>query len=266
VYGLVGLKTHAKCVLVVRNDDDGLRRYCHVGTGNYNSRTARLYEDLGFITCDPQVGADVTELFNHLTGYSRAHDYRSLLVAPRQLRNSLLDLIEHEADLGADGAITMKMNSLVDPEIIAALYAASQAGAQIELIIRGICCLRPGVPGLSDNIRVRSLLGRYLEHSRLFRFAHGNTGNDDPGQPLFVMGSADMMERNLDRRVEVLAPIVHPKHQAWLDQVLRFLVDDDVVRFELDGDGVWHRRGPADFRFGDAQERLYRWVTDQQRR
>jgi polyphosphate kinase len=261
VYGLVGLKTHAKCVLVVRNDDDGLRRYCHVGTGNYNSRTARLYEDLGFITCDPQVGADVTQLFNHLTGYSRAHEYEQLLVAPRQLRNSLLDLIDHESDHGAEGRITLKMNSLVDPEMIAALYAASQAGVQIDLITRGICCLRPGIAGLSEHIRVRSILGRYLEHSRMFRFGHGNGD-----QPLFLIGSADLMERNLDRRVEVLAPVVHPKHQAWLDQVLAFLLDDDVVRFELDGDGAWHRRGPADFRFGDAQERLYRWVAAQQRR
>jgi polyphosphate kinase len=261
VYGLVGLKTHAKCVLVVRNDDDGLRRYCHIGTGNYNSRTARLYEDLGFITCDPQVGADVTQLFNHLTGYSRAHDYQSLLVAPRQLRPALLDLIDHETDLGTEGRITMKMNSLVDPEMVAALYRASQAGVQIDLITRGICCLRPGVPGLSEHIRVRSILGRYLEHSRMFRFAHGNGDT-----PLFLIGSADLMERNLDRRVEVLAPVVHPKHQAWLDQVLAFLLDDDVVRFELDGDGTWRRRGPADFRFGDAQERLYRWVAAQQRR
>jgi polyphosphate kinase len=261
VYGLVGLKIHAKCVLVVRNDDDGLRRYCHIGTGNYNSKTARTYEDLGFVTCDPDVGDDVTQLFNHLTGYSRAHEYRSLLVAPRDMRNQLLDLIEHESTFGADGRITVKLNSLADGEMIDALYRASQAGVQVDLLVRGICCLRPGVPGLSDNIRVRSILGRYLEHSRMMRFAHGEGDG-----PLFLIGSADWMGRNLDRRVEVLVPVIHPKHRAWLDQVLEFDFADDVVRHELDADGRWHRRGPTDFGQGDAQERLYRWVADRQRR
>jgi polyphosphate kinase len=261
VYGLVGLKTHAKCTLVVRQDDDGLRRYCHIGTGNYNSKTARLYEDVGFLTCDPRVGADVTQLFNHLTGYSRAVQFQSLLVAPRELRTSLLDLIEHEMSFGSEGRITAKLNSLTDPEMAEALYTASQAGVRVELITRGICCLRPGVPGLSDNVTVRSILGRYLEHSRIVRFEHGE---DD--QPLFLIGSADWMERNLDRRVEVLVPVTHPKHRDWLDQVLAFDLADDIVRHELDGNGQWHRRGPAEFTTGDAQQRLYDWVSDRQAR
>ncbi len=261
VYGFVGLKTHAKCVLVVRADEDGLRRYCHIGTGNYNSRTARLYEDVGFLTCDPPVGDDVAQLFNHLTGYSRAHDYYSLLVAPRDLRGQLIDLIEHEATLGEDGRITAKLNSLGDPELVEALYEASNAGVQIDLAIRGICCLRPGVAGMSENIRVRSILGRYLEHSRIVRFGHG-----DEGSPLFLIGSADWMPRNLDRRIEVLVPVDHPKHRAWLDHVFTTQFADDVVRWEMDGDGAWQRRGPELFTVGDAQERFYQWVADRQRR
>jgi polyphosphate kinase len=261
VYGVVGLKTHAKCALVVRHDDDGLRRYCHIGTGNYNSRTARLYEDLGYVTCDPSVGHDVTQLFNHLTGYSRALEYQSLLVAPRDLRTQLLDLVENEASFGADGHIVAKLNSLADPAMIDALYEASRQGTRIDLLVRGICCLRPGVPGMSDNIRVRSILGRYLEHSRCVRFAHG-----DGDSPLFVIGSADWMPRNLDGRVEVLVPVSHPKHRAWLDQVFEFQLADDIVCYELDPDGAWHRRGPVDFAVGDSQERLYRWVEARQKR
>ncbi len=259
VYGLVGLKTHAKCTLVVREDHDGLRRYCHIGTGNYNSKTARLYEDVGFLTCDEKVGADVTQLFNHLTGYSRAVEFQSLLVAPRDLRDQLVDLIEHEMSFGTAGRITVKLNALTDPEMVHMLYAASQAGVQVDLITRGICCLVPGVPGQSENIRVRSILGRYLEHSRIVRFEHG----DDDG-PLFLIGSADWMGRNLDRRVEVLVPVTHPKHRAWLDQVLAFDMADDIVRHELDSEGVWHRCGPADFSVGDAHDRFYHWVTDRQ--
>ena len=261
VYGFVGLKTHAKCVLVVRADEDGLRRYCHIGTGNYNSRTARLYEDVGFLTCDPPVGDDVAQLFNHLTGYSRAHDYYSLLVAPRDLRGQLIDLIEHETTFGPEGHITAKLNSLGDPELVEALYQASNAGVQIDLAIRGICCLRPGVVGFSENIRVRSILGRYLEHSRIVRFGHG-----DEGGPLFLIGSADWMPRNLDRRIEVLVPVNHPKHQAWLDQVFSFDFADDIVRWEMDADGSWQRRGPESFPDGDSQERFYHWVADRQRR
>lgn len=261
VYGVVGLKTHAKCVLVVRNDDDGLRRYVHIGTGNYNSRTARLYEDIGFVSCDTALGADVTQLFNHLTGYSHARHFEVLLVAPREMRNQLIDLIENESSHGAEGVITAKLNSLADPEMIEALYRASQAGVRVDLVTRGICCLRPGVTGLSENIRVRSILGRYLEHSRIIRFGHGQEG-----VPLHLIGSADWMPRNLDRRVEVLAPVLHPKHQAWLDQVFEFVLADDVVRFELAADGGWHRRGPSQFVYGDAQDRMYRWVTATQKR
>jgi polyphosphate kinase len=261
VYGFLGLKTHAKCVLVVRADEDGLRRYCHIGTGNYNSRTARLYEDVGILTCDPSVGDDVAQLFNHLTGYSRAHDYDSLLVAPRDMRGQLIDLIENEASLGSEGRIVAKLNSLGDPELIEALYEASRVGVKIDLGVRGICCLRAGVPGLSDNIRVRSILGRYLEHSRIVRFAHG-----DNGGPLFLIGSADWMARNLDRRIEVLVPITHPKHQAWLDRVFELDFADDIVRWEVDNEGSWHRRGPEKFSDGDAQERFYHWVADRQRR
>jgi polyphosphate kinase len=277
VYGLVGLKTHAKCVLVVRNDEDGLRRYCHIGTGNYNSKTARLYEDVAYLTCDPDVGADVSQLFNHLTGYSRANRYRSLLVAPREMRGELIDLIEHESTFGAEGRIVAKLNSLVDPVLIEALYDASCAGVQIELVVRGICCLVPGVPGQSEHIRVRSQLGRYLEHSRIVYFGHGEVpdgagpdgaGPDGAGtaRPLYLLGSADWMERNLDRRIEVLVPVTHPKHRSWLDTVFETVLADDTVRWELDGEGVWHRRGPAHFPDGDAQERFYHWVAAKQRR
>jgi polyphosphate kinase len=262
VYGLAGLKTHAKCVLVVRNDDDGLRRYCHIGTGNYNSKTARLYEDVGFITCDPAQGSDVAQLFNHLTGYSRALEYRSLLVAPRDMRRQLTELIEHEATYGADGQITAKMNSLADQGMIDALYAANAAGVRIQLITRGICCLRPGVPGLSEHITVRSIIGRYLEHSRILRFGHGGT---DEG-PLHLVGSADWMERNLSWRVEVMAPVNEPKHQAWIDAVFAFDLADDIVRWELEPDGEWSRHGPHDFPDGDAQSRLHQWVIERQRR
>ena len=270
VYGLVGLKTHAKTVLVVRNDDDGLRRYCHIGTGNYNSRTARIYEDMGFITSDPQVGSDVTQLFNHLTGYSRTHQFQNLLVAPREMRNQLLDLIEHESTYGPEGHIQAKLNSLADPGIIDALYRASQTGTRIDLLVRGICCLVPGVPRVSETIRVRSLLGRYLEHSRIVRFAHGNQDAGHPSraddQPLFLIGSADWMPRNLDKRIEVYVPVTHPKHQTWLDAVFEHTWADDVVRWELDAEGLWHRRGPSRFDEGDAQERFYRWVSARQGR
>ena len=188
VYGVVGLKTHAKCVLVVRSDADGLRRYVHFGTGNYNSKTARIYEDIGFLTCDPAMGEDATQLFNHLTGYSRGQDFNALVVAPHSLRSRLLELISNEASHAEQGHITIKTNSIGDPEVIEALYAASRAGIRVDLLVRGICCLRPGVPGLSDNIRVRSVLGRYLEHSRIYRFAHGSTS----AKPIHLIGSADL--------------------------------------------------------------------------
>jgi len=260
VYGMVGLKTHSKVVLVVRDDGDMLRRYCHLGTGNYNSRTARLYEDLGYITCDPQIGADVVQLFNHLTGFSRSEDHRTLLVAPQRLRDQLLELIANEVSRGVDGHIVLKCNSIADPVVIDALYAASGAGVRIDLVVRGICCLRAGVPGLSENIRVRCILGRYLEHSRIYRFAHGA----DDGGPLYLIGSADLMPRNLERRVEVLVPVLHPRHRDWLDHVLEFDLHDDVVRWELDPDDIWRRRGPEGAFSPDAQELMYRWASERQ--
>ncbi len=262
VYGVVGLKTHAKCVLVVRNDADGLRRYVHLGTGNYNSKTARLYEDLGFITCDPAIGEDATQLFNHLTGYSRGQDYNALIVAPHSLRPRLLELIANEIAHGEAGHITIKTNSIGDPEMIEALYTASQAGVRVDLLVRGICCLRAGVPGLSDNIRVRSVLGRYLEHSRIYRFAHGAIG----ATPVHLIGSADLMPRNLDRRVELLVPVVHPRHQVWLDQVIDFYLAPDVVAFDMQADNSFQRVGPVDAFTPHSQERMYHWVGDKQRR
>ena len=232
VYGLVGLKTHAKVLLVVRQEADGIRRYCHVGTGNYNPRTASIYEDVGVLSTDPDLGQDLTELFNHLTGYSRQGEYRRLIVAPTQLRPALLKLIADQARPG--GEITMKMNALVDQEMIDALYAASRAGARITLIIRGICCLRPGVPGLSENITVRSIVGRYLEHSRIFRF-----GRADYLESKYLIGSADLMPRNLDRRVEAMLRVTEPRLQARLDEILELNLLDDVLAWTLRSDGTW---------------------------
>ena len=244
-YGLIGLKVHAKTLLVVREEADGLRRYCHIGTGNYNSRTARTYEDIGLLTCDPGIGSDLTQLFNELTGYGRNVDYRRLLVAPRMLRSGIVELIRGEvaaarAEPGR-GRITMKMNSLVDTELIDELYAASQAGVEVDLIVRGICCLTPGVPGLSETIRVRSIVGRYLEHSRIYRFANG----DGPGRPRVLIGSADLMPRNLDRRVEVLTPVLEPELQERLDEVLAVELADDVLAWTLGPDGRWTRVAPG---------------------
>jgi polyphosphate kinase len=260
VYGILGLKTHSKVVLVVRDDGDQLRRYCHIGTGNYNAKTARIYEDLGYFTCDNDIGADAAQLFNHLTGYSRSQEYRTLLVAPRDLRRQLLDLIEGEMSFGEDGRIAMKCNSIADLQMVEALYGASAAGVRVDLLVRGICCLRAGVPGLSDNIRVRSILGRYLEHSRIYRFGHGA---DDDG-PLHLIGSADLMPRNLDRRVEVLVPIEHPKHIEWLEQVFELQLADDIVRWELRSDDSWERCGPPVAFEPNAQERMYRWAVERQ--
>ncbi len=261
VYGVVGLKTHAKCVLVVREDSDGLRRYVHFGTGNYNSRTARLYEDLGYFTCEPDITSDAAQLFNHLTGYSRDVQYRSLIVAPVSLRSRMVELIRQEASHGSSGHITMKLNSLADLPIIEELYAASQKGTRIDLIVRGISSLKAGVPGLSDNIRVRSVLGRYLEHSRIYRFANGQGA----GKPLHLIGSADMMGRNLDRRVEVLVPLVSQRHQEWLDHTLEVLSADNCPAFELRPDGSWERVGPTMWE-PHPQRLMYEWAADQQTR
>jgi polyphosphate kinase len=234
VYGLVGLKTHSKTALVVRDEGDCVRRYCHIGTGNYNPKTARLYEDLGLLTSDPDVGADLTDLFNYLTGYSRQTGYRRLLVAPVSLRDKILELIAAERDAKSDGRIILKMNNLVDAAVIDALYEAAQAGVEIDLIVRSICCLRPGIPGRSENIRVRSIVGRFLEHSRIFAFG----GRDERR---FYIGSADLMPRNLDRRVEAVVPIEHPELQARLQEILDVNLADDTLAWQLDRDGSWDR-------------------------
>lgn len=239
-YGLPGLKTHAKTVLVVRRDADGIRRYVHIGTGNYNSRTARLYTDMGLFTCHPEIGADLSDLFNSLTGVSRQKHYRRLAVAPVSLRARLLELIEREtahAIAGKGGRIIAKMNALVDPEIIAALYRASQAGVKIDLIVRGICCLVPGLAGMSEHIRVVSIIGRFLEHSRLAFFA--NAGN-----PEYYIGSADWMPRNFDRRVEVMTPIEDPLLHKGLEAVLATCLSDNRQAWELGADGQYRRREP----------------------
>ena len=269
VYGMVGLKTHSKVVLVVRDDGDGLRRYVHIGTGNYNAKTAKIYEDIGVLTCSPDIGDDVTQLFNHLTGYSRSEDYRELLVAPRDLRRQLVDLIEHEASFGPDGHIVLKCNSIADDDLIETLYAASVAGTRIDLLVRGVCCLRAGVPGLSETIRVRSVLGRYLEHSRIYRFAHGNVVHGErlasaTTDAVYLIGSADLMPRNLNRRVEVMVPIEHLRHTAALDQALDFALADDVVAWELRSDDTWERIGPTNAFEPHSQERMYRWMVQQQ--
>ncbi|MSZ56417.1 MAG: polyphosphate kinase 1 [Actinobacteria bacterium] len=260
VYGMVGLKTHAKCLLVVREESDGLRRYAHIGTGNYNSSTARMYEDIGLFTCDDAITTDVADLFNYLTGFSHSPDFQFLLTAPRDLRTRFLELIQKEASFGEEGRIQMKMNSLVDPRIITALEEAAAKGVKIDLLIRGICSLDLSQCE-NQNIRVRSVLGRFLEHSRIYVFGHG-AEND---LPAYYIGSADIMPRNLDLRVEVLVPIRHPKHQSWLAKVLDIMWSDDVVRFEIDANGKWHRAGPADFTFEhDAQGQLMKWATDLQ--
>jgi polyphosphate kinase len=234
VYGLVGLKTHTKTALVVRDEGNVVRRYCHVGTGNYNSKTARMYEDIGLLTSDADVGADLSDLFNYLTGYGRHVDYRRLLVAPVSLRSGILDLIRAEADLGVHGRIVMKMNNLVDQAMIDALYEASQAGVETDLIVRSRCCLRPGVPGLSENIKVRSIVGRFLEHSRIFGFSSRRRRK-------YYIGSADLMPRNLDRRVEAVAPVDDSDLQDRLQETLDVNLADDVLAWELHGDGTWHK-------------------------
>ena len=213
VYGLIGLKTHCKTCLVVRREGSTIRRYCHIGTGNYNPKTARLYEDVGLLTAAPDIGADLTDLFNSLTGYSRKVSYRNLLVAPYGVRRGIIERIEREIEAargGADARIRLKANALVDEQVIDALYRASQAGVRVEVVVRGICALRPGAEGSRENIVVRSILGRFLEHSRILHF---NAINE------FWIGSADMMHRNLDRRVEVMAQVKDPRLTAQLDEI-----------------------------------------------
>ncbi|WP_083090373.1 RNA degradosome polyphosphate kinase [Actinomyces vulturis] len=237
VYGMVGLKTHCKLALVVRQEDDGLRRYCHVGTGNYHPKTARGYEDLGLLTCDRDVAQDLTTLFNQLSGYAPRARFRRLLVAPRSLRSGLIERIEREIANHKEGKpawIRIKVNSIIDETVIDALYCASQAGVPVDIVVRGICGLRAGVPGLSTTIRVRSILGRYLEHSRIYAFANG-------GDEEVWIGSADLMHRNLDRRVEALLSITDPSQKAYLIWLVTHGASDEVSSWHLEADGSWIR-------------------------
>ncbi len=237
VYGIVGLKTHSKTVLVVRREGRGLRRYVHIGTGNYNRNTAHLYVDLGLLSCRSELASDVADIFNFLTGLSRQHTFRRLLVAPYGLRDAIIRLIEREVEhraAGEDARIVLKVNAIVDPTVIEALYRASQAGVEIQLLVRGICSLRPGIAGVSENIRVRSIIGRFLEHSRILYFRNG--GNEE-----YYIGSADIMERNLDRRVEVVTPVEDPGLQGRLRETLDVMLADDRRAWELEPDGIWRR-------------------------
>jgi polyphosphate kinase len=233
VYGIVGLKTHCKTCLVVRREGSMIRRYCHIGTGNYNPKTARLYEDIGLLTAAPEIGADLTDLFNSLTGYSRKESYRNLLVAPYGVRRGIVERIEREIAAtrdGAEGRIRMKANALVDEQVIDSLYRASQAGVHVEVVVRGICALRPGAPDFSENIKVRSILGRFLEHSRIIHFS----ATDE-----YWIGSADMMHRNLDRRVEVMAQVKDPRLTAQLNDMFESATDPSTRCWELGPDGHW---------------------------
>jgi polyphosphate kinase len=238
VYGLVGLKTHCKVLMVVRRDEDRLRQYLHLGTGNYHPSTARFYTDLSVLTANPELGEEASVLFNTLTGLSEFRGVKQLIVAPFQMHEAFLKLIQHERDLaraGKEGRIIVKLNSLVEESLIGALYEASQAGAKIDLIVRGICCLRPGVPGVSENIRVISIVGRFLEHSRIYFFGNG-------GKPKVYLGSADWMPRNLFRRVEVVFPVRDPNlRKRVTDEILPTYLADCVKARELGEDGVYRR-------------------------
>jgi polyphosphate kinase len=257
VYGLIGLKTHCKTALVVREEGGQIRRYCHIGTGNYHPKTARLYEDLGLLTADVEVGADLTDLFNTLTGYSRQTSYRRLLVAPHGIRSGIIERIEREiehARRGGEALVQIKANSLVDEQVVDALYRASQAGVKVDLIIRGMCTLKPGVAGLSENIRVRSILGRFLEHSRVFRF--GNNGSSE-----FWIGSADPMHRNLDARVEALIQVVDTNARSELANLLAAAMSDEREAFDLASDGSWSRRvSTPEAPLSDLQQTLLQQV------
>jgi polyphosphate kinase len=241
-YGVAGLKTHAKVMLVVRREGDTMRRYVHIGTGNYNPKTARLYTDFGLLSSHAELGADLTDLFNVLTGFASPAGYRKLLVAPRGMRDRFGAMIRREIAhrrAGRPARILAKMNALVDPDLIAALYEASRAGVPIDLIVRGICCLRPGLPGVSDTIRVISIVGRFLEHSRAFCFLNG-------GDEEVYIGSADWMPRNLDRRIEAVAPIDDPAHRAAIRDLLLLMWRDNRQAWELRADGSYRQREAGD--------------------
>ncbi|MBK8448165.1 MAG: RNA degradosome polyphosphate kinase [Micropruina sp.] len=258
VYGLIGLKTHCKLSLVVRDEPDGLRRYCHIGTGNYNPKTARMYEDVGLLTANPVVTDDVARLFNHLSGMGQETHYKRLLVAPHGIRRGLIEFIDDEIEhrrAGRPAGIRIKVNSIVDEAVIDALYRASQADVPVDLWVRGICTVKPGVPGLSENIRVRSILGRFLEHSRMFWFA-----ND--GQPRVGLGSADLMHRNLDRRVEVLVSLTNPRHIAQIEEWFDLAFDEGTASWGLDPNGWTQRTADAEGEpLLDSQEHLIHLVS-----
>ncbi|EFS59626.1 polyphosphate kinase 1 [Cutibacterium acnes HL036PA1] len=262
VYGMVGLKTHCKLAMVIRDEGEGLRRYAHIGTGNYNPKTARQYEDLGLLTSNPIITEDVARLFNHLSGMTAEKRYRRLLVAPESIRSGIIDAIEREIDnkkAGLPAGVRIKVNSIVDERVIDALYRASRAGVPVDLWVRGICSIRPGVPGLSENIRVISILGRFLEHSRIFWFANG-------GRPMVAIGSADLMHRNLDRRVEALVGLSNKQHVAGGEEMFDMAFDPGTVSWHLQ-DRTWTEvsRGPDDIPLTDLQEELIRRTRDRRR-
>ncbi len=259
VYGIVGLKTHCKLSLVIRQEGDTLRRYCHIGTGNYNPKTARFYEDYGLLTSREQVGEDLTRLFNQLSGYAPDASFKALLVSPNGVREGLTERIQREIDFheaGKPAHIQIKVNSLVDEQIIDSLYKASQAGVPVDVLVRGMCALKPGVPGLSETIKVRSVLGRYLEHSRVFAFAGG-------GDPDIFIGSADMMHRNLDRRVEALVKIVQPDHIKELQDLFTLAMSETSSSWHLETGGSWtrHQFDEAGKKLNDVQDELMRFVS-----
>jgi polyphosphate kinase len=251
-YGVAGLKTHAKVMLVVRREGEGIRRYVHVGTGNYNPKTARLYTDYGLLSADPELAADLTELFNLLTGFGAPASFRRLITAPKGMRDRFVQMIRREAEharAGRGGRIVAKLNAIQDGEIIAELYGASQAGVEIDLIVRGICCLTPGVPGVSDRIRVQSIIGRFLEHSRAFYFRNG-------GEEEVYIGSADWMPRNLDRRIEAAIPILDPGHRRHLRDTLFMMLEDNRQAWDLGSDGIYVQRRPAEGEEERASQRI----------
>jgi len=263
VYGLVGLKTHCKLALVVRQERGVLKHYSHIGTGNYNPKTSRIYEDLGLLTASDTVGKDLTRLFNELSGYAIEKKFKRLLVAPLHLRKGLLKRINAETEnarAGLESGIRIKVNSIVDEAIIDALYQASNAGVHVDLLVRGICALKPGVPGLSENIRVRSILGRYLEHARVFSFVNA-------GDPQTYIGSADMMHRNLDRRVEALVRLVAPAHLEQIDEIFELGMSPATSSWHLDGEGHWERASRAEdgTLLDDMQNVLMKKITQRRK-
>jgi polyphosphate kinase len=254
VYGIVGLKTHCKLALVIRHEDGKLKRYCHIGTGNYNPKTARFYEDYGLLTSRDEVGEDIAKLFNRLSAYAEDLSFNEVMVSPVGVRSGLTALIEAEAKNAAEGkpsGIQIKLNSLVDEQIIDSLYRASKAGVKVDILVRGMCSLKPGVLGLSENITVRSILGRYLEHSRVFRFINGET-------PLVFIGSADMMHRNLDRRVETLVRLRQEDHLSQIQRLFELAMHPQASSWSLSADGTWLRNGPIgqDTEFFDLQDQI----------